>query len=67
MRVEALAAGLVAARDGRLVSDIGRAVSARADAAGFAVVRELCGHGVGRQSTSSPKCRTIQIVFHGSG
>ena len=53
--VEALAAGLGAARDGRLVSDIGRAVSALTDAAGFAVVRELCGHGVGRQIHEQPE------------
>ncbi len=53
--VEALAAGLAAARSGRLVSDIGRAVSHCADAAGFAVVRELCGHGVGRKIHEQPE------------
>lgn len=53
--LDALAAGLRAARDGQLVSDIGRAVSAHADAAGFAVVRELCGHGVGRQIHEQPE------------
>lgn len=53
--VEALAAGLAAARGGRFVSDIGRAVSGCADAAGFAVVRELCGHGVGRKIHEQPE------------
>lgn len=53
--LEALAAGLEAARAGRFVSDIGRAVSACANAAGFAVVRELCGHGVGRKIHEQPE------------
>ena len=53
--LEALAAGLEAARSGRLVSDIGRAVSACTHAAGFAVVRELCGHGVGRKIHEPPE------------
>lgn len=53
--VEALALGLAAARAGRLVSDIGRAVNNCATAAGFAVVRELCGHGVGRSIHEQPE------------
>ena len=53
--IAALAAGLAAACGGRLVSDIGRAVSGCAEAAGFAVVRELCGHGVGRQIHEQPE------------
>ncbi len=61
--VEALAAGLAAARSGRLVSDIGRAVSACADAAGFAVVRELCGHGVGRKIHEPPEVPNYPVRF----
>lgn len=53
--VAALALGLAAARAGRLVSDIGRAVNGCATAAGFAVVRELCGHGVGRSIHEPPE------------
>ena len=61
--IEGLAAGLHAARDGRLVSDIGRAVSAVARTAGFAVVRELCGHGVGRQIHEQPEVPNYPDYF----
>ena len=61
--VEALAAGLAAARSGRRVSDIGRAVSGCAEAAGFAVVRELCGHGVGRKIHEQPEVPNYPARF----
>src|SRR5690606_38897289 len=44
--VDAFQAGLEAATLGTLVNGIGRAVERRARQDGFAVVRELCGHGV---------------------
>jgi methionyl aminopeptidase len=52
--VAALRAGLAAARAGRRVSAIGRAVEDRVRRDGFAVVRELCGHGVGRAIHEEP-------------
>jgi len=44
---EALAAGIEAARLGNHVGDIGFAVQTVVERAGFSVVRELVGHGVG--------------------
>lgn len=52
--VAALAAALKVARAGELVSTIGRAVERQARQDGFAVVRELCGHGVGRTIHERP-------------
>jgi methionyl aminopeptidase len=45
---QALAAGMREARAGNTLREIGRAVEKRAQRSGFAVVRNLCGHGVGR-------------------
>lgn len=51
----ALAAGVDAARAGRRVGDIGHAVQTVAEAAGFSVVRDYCGHGVGRKLHEDPQ------------
>jgi len=53
--VSALRAALSAARTGKPVSAIGRAVERQARRDGFAVVRELCGHGVGRTIHEDPQ------------
>ena len=53
--VAALHAGMAAARAGERVSIIGRAVDGQARRDGFAVLRELCGHGVGRAVHEEPK------------
>jgi methionyl aminopeptidase len=51
---EALAAGIDAMRpDGRL-GDVSRAVQEHAEAAGFSVVREFVGHGIGRALHEDP-------------
>ena len=52
--VSAFAAGLNAARTGRRVSEIGRAVEREVSARGFYVLRELSGHGVGRAIHEPP-------------
>jgi methionyl aminopeptidase len=52
---EALAAGIDQARVGNHVSDIGHAVQTVVEAAGFAVVRSLVGHGVGRSYHEDPQ------------
>jgi methionyl aminopeptidase len=57
---EALAAGIEQARVGNHVGDIGHAVQKVAEAAGFGVVRELVGHGVGQRMHEDP-----QVPNHG--
>lgn len=45
----ALRAGLEACRAGARTGDVGHAVQSVAEAAGFSVVREYAGHGIGRR------------------
>ena len=52
---EALEAGIAAARPGNHTGDIGAAVQAVVEAAGFSVVRELVGHGVGVTPHEDPQ------------
>jgi methionyl aminopeptidase len=52
---EALQAGIDEARPGRRLGDLGAAIQAVADRAGYGVVRELVGHGVGRQPHEEPQ------------
>lgn len=47
--------GMRYAREGCRVQDISAAVQACAEDAGFSVVRELCGHGVGRELHEDPE------------
>jgi methionyl aminopeptidase len=61
--VAALAAALKAARAGERVSMIGRAVERQALKDGFAVVRELCGHGVGRTIHEHPDVPNYENRF----
>jgi methionyl aminopeptidase len=50
-----LAAGIAAARVGNHVGDIGHAVQSVAEGAGFGVVRELVGHGIGTRFHEEPQ------------
>lgn len=52
---QALAAGIEEARPGRRLGDMGAAIQTVADQAGYGVVRELVGHGVGRQPHEEPQ------------
>ena len=51
---ECFFAGAKAALDGNRVGDIGAAVQHCAESAGYSVVRELVGHGVGRNLHEAP-------------
>jgi len=51
---EALAAGIEQARLGNHVGDISSAIQRTVEEAGFAVVRQLVGHGVGRSYHEDP-------------
>ena len=50
-----LVAGVAAARVGNHVGDIGHAVQTVAEGAGFGVVRELVGHGIGSRFHEDPQ------------
>ncbi len=51
----ALQAGIDAVRPGVRLGDIGAAIEASARAAGYDVVREYCGHGIGREMHLPPQ------------
>ena len=52
---ECLAAGIAQARVGNHVGDIGHAVQTVAEGAGYGVVRELVGHGIGTRFHEEPQ------------
>lgn len=52
---QALAAGIAQARAGNHVGDIGHAVQGVAEGAGYGVVRELVGHGIGTRFHEEPQ------------
>jgi methionyl aminopeptidase len=52
---ESLYAGIEQIRDGNRLSDIGHAVQTVAEAAGFSVVREYVGHGIGTAMHEEPQ------------
>ncbi len=52
---EALARGIQQARPGNRLGDIGAAIQAPANEAGYGVVRDLVGHGIGREPHEEPQ------------
>lgn len=52
---QSLMAGIAQAVPGKRIGDIGAAVQAVAEAAGFSVVRDLVGHGIGREPHEDPQ------------
>ncbi len=52
---DALYDGVAEMVPGRRVSDIGHAVQKKAEGAGFSVVRQFVGHGIGRQMHEPPQ------------
>jgi methionyl aminopeptidase len=52
---DALSRGIAQARPGNRLGDIGAAIQAPADEAGYGVVRELVGHGIGREPHEEPQ------------
>ncbi|GAB2888470.1 type I methionyl aminopeptidase [Microvirgula curvata] len=57
---EAMMLGIEAVRPGATLGDIGHAIQRHAEAAGFSVVREYCGHGIGRVYHEDP-----QVLHYG--
>jgi len=62
MRVthECLWLGIAAVKPGAYLGDIGAAIQKHAEASGFSVVREFCGHGIGRKFHEEP-----QVLHYG--
>jgi methionyl aminopeptidase len=52
--------GIRAVRAGGFLGDIGHAIQSHAEAHGFSVVREFCGHGIGRRFHEEP-----QVLHYG--
>jgi methionyl aminopeptidase len=52
---ESLYAGIAQARAGNRISDIARAVQRVAESAGYSVVEEFAGHGIGRRLHEDPQ------------
>jgi len=57
---EAMYAGIRTVRPGATLGDIGHAIQSLAEAERFSVVREFCGHGIGRSFHEPP-----QVVHYG--
>jgi len=55
----ALEAGVAAARPGGFLGDIGWAVQSVVEAAGFSVVRDYAGHGIGRALHEDPQVPNV--------
>lgn len=52
---DALCKGIEQVRPGATLGDIGHAIQSHAEAAGYSVVREYCGHGIGQQMHEGPE------------
>ncbi len=52
---EAMWKGIAQVRPGARLGDIGAAIDRHAKKAGYAVVREFCGHGIGRDMHEAPE------------
>lgn len=52
---EALWKGIKAVRPGARLGDIGHAIERHANQSGYSVVREYCGHGIGRDMHEDPQ------------
>jgi len=52
---EALWKGIRAVRPGARLGDVGHAIERHAQRAGYSIVREYCGHGIGREMHEEPQ------------
>ncbi|HUO99912.1 MAG TPA: type I methionyl aminopeptidase [Gemmatimonadota bacterium] len=62
---EALEAGIAAAQPGGHVGDISHAIQAVAEAAGFSIVRDLVGHGIGQLLHEDPQVPNFGVRGRG--
>lgn len=52
---EAMWKGIAAVRPGARLGDVGHAIERHAKRAGYSVVRDYCGHGIGREMHEAPQ------------
>jgi methionyl aminopeptidase len=52
---EAMYRGIQVVKPGALLRDIGRAIQDHAEQHGYSIVREFCGHGIGREFHEDPQ------------
>lgn len=52
---ESLYQGIEAAREGKRIGDISNAIQTYCEHRGYSVVREMCGHGIGRSMHEDPE------------
>ena len=57
---QAMRLGIAAVRPGATLGDVGHAIQRHCEAQGFSVVREYCGHGIGREFHEEP-----QVLHYG--
>ncbi|RYG97121.1 MAG: type I methionyl aminopeptidase, partial [Alphaproteobacteria bacterium] len=57
---EAMWKGIRAVRPGGTLGDVGHAIESHAKKAGYSVVRDYCGHGIGREMHEAP-----QVLHYG--
>lgn len=62
---EAMMRGIAMVRPGATVGDIGHAIQTYAEAQRFSVVRDFCGHGIGRVFHDTPSILHYGKVGHG--
>jgi len=62
---ESLYVGIEAARAGKRVGDISNAVQTWCERRGYSVVREMCGHGIGRDMHEDPEVPNYGRPGHG--
>lgn len=62
---DALCAGIRAVRPGATLGDIGHAIQSLAEHEGYSVVREYCGHGIGKVYHDEPQVLHYGYPGHG--
>ncbi|RFB69641.1 MULTISPECIES: type I methionyl aminopeptidase [unclassified Herbaspirillum] len=59
--LDAMLAGIAVVRPGARLGDVGHAIQTLAEGAGYSVVREYCGHGIGKVYHEEP-----QVLHYGT-
>jgi methionyl aminopeptidase len=62
---ECLMLGIEAARPGNFLGDIGAAIQSHAEGSRYSVVRDFCGHGLGRSFHDAPE--VVHAAKRGTG